>query len=251
MYTDQPAFSISASKRKIVILPVGSCEQHGPYLPIDTDLRIAKLIAENVAASLPTSDKLLLPAIPFSASWEHKGLGTIALNISTISATLHDIASSLKTWGMPLFFVLINWHGGNSLLASLATEITATEGIPTIALQTIVMAGNAWSSLYGQISGDVHAGAIETSIIQAYWPELMQWDIPESAHFEPDIAPVQTQIALQAIGIHALTQSGIWGNPEDSDPSKGLAIINMVVKDAREEILKLLEIINSNQRSEV
>ncbi|WP_216368776.1 creatininase family protein, partial [Dictyobacter arantiisoli] len=72
-------------------MPIGSCEQHGPHLPVDTDLRIAQLIAEKLTKSFPSGQAILLPAIPFSCSWEHKGLGTLALSTSTLSAILYDI----------------------------------------------------------------------------------------------------------------------------------------------------------------
>src|SRR6266700_6859156 len=125
MYVHQSAISLQAQSRRVVILPIGSCEQHGPYLPIDTDLRLAQLLAENLA--LQFSDALLLPALPFSCSWEHKGLGTIALTVSTVAATIHDIAYSLKAWETPNALIIVNWHGGNDVLDSLAAEITARE----------------------------------------------------------------------------------------------------------------------------
>ena len=48
MYVDQPAPRLHMENRTIVVLPIGSCEQHGPHLPVDTDLRIAQLIAEKL-----------------------------------------------------------------------------------------------------------------------------------------------------------------------------------------------------------
>src|SRR5215471_7085060 len=111
MYTDQPAPNMRSEIRRLVILPIGSCEQHGPYLPIDTDLRIANLLAEKLVSSISETTTLLLSAIPFSCSWEHKGLGTLALNVGTLAAVIHDVAHSLKGWKMPVFLLLINWHG--------------------------------------------------------------------------------------------------------------------------------------------
>src|SRR5216684_8476395 len=117
MYTDQPAPNMLAETRRLVILPIGSCEQHGPYLPIDTDLRIAQLLAEKLTRSFLNLEPLLLPAIPFSCSWEHKGLGTLALNVSTLAAVIHDVPTALKR-GMCLYSLflstgmegMISWH---------------------------------------------------------------------------------------------------------------------------------------------
>jgi len=244
MYTDQPAPNMLAETRRLVILPIGSCEQHGPYLPIDTDLRIAQLLAEKLTHSFSNLEPLLLPAIPFSCSWEHKGLGTLALNVSTLAAVIHDVAYSLKTWNVPVLLILVNWHGGNDILAPLATEITAREGIPTAIIPSISQIGKAWDDSHITSAKDIHAGAVETSIIQAYWPELIQRPIPETAHREPEIAPTKTQAVLQAIGSYPITQSGIWGAPEQANAEKGKALIEALVGNMHEQAAKLLELVN-------
>lgn len=105
MHTYQPAPLFQTQFRRVVIVPIGSCEQHGPYLPIDTDLRIAQFLAGKLATSL-ADDALLLPIIPFSCSWEHRGLGTIALSVSTLATIVHDVARSLKAWNMPFYLSL-------------------------------------------------------------------------------------------------------------------------------------------------
>ncbi len=244
MYTDQPALHLRTETRLLVLLPIGSCEQHGPYLPIDADLRIAKLLAEKLVHSISETNTLLLPAIPFSCSWEHKGLGTLALNVGTLSAVIHDVAHSLKGWNMPVFLLLINWHGGNDVLASLATEITAREAIPTAVIPAISQVGKAWDESHITDARDIHAGAIETSIMQAYWPELIRGPIPETAHCEPEVAPAKTQSVLQAIGSYPVTQAGIWGAPEQADAEKGKVLIEKLVRNMHEQVAKLLELVN-------
>jgi creatinine amidohydrolase len=227
----------------VAILPIGSCEQHGPFLPIDTDLRIAELIAEKVTILL-SDDALLLRSLPFSCSHEHRGLGTIALDISTVSAFIHNIARSLKLWETPLLLVFINWHGGNDLLGALATEITATEGIPCAAIPSIAQVGKMWDESRMTSAKDIHAGAIETAIIRAYWPELVVEPIPETAHCTPNIAPAKVQPILQAIGSYAMTQQGIWGAPEDADVNKGIELIERLSRDVHKQIIGLLEKVN-------
>lgn len=243
MDTSQPASNLRTGEYKIVLLPVGSCEQHGPYLPVDTDLRIAKLLAEKLAQTFPQSETLLLEAIPFSCSWEHKGLGTIAINIGTLSAILHDIAYSLKTWKIPLLLILVNWHGGNDMLTSLATEITAREDIPTAVIPSIGQIGKASDNSKITTAKDIHAGAIETSIIQAYWPELIQQTIRGNAHYEPPISPAKVQAVLQSLGTYTVTEAGIWGAPEDANPVKGKNLLESLVKEMHIQASKLLELV--------
>jgi creatinine amidohydrolase len=248
MRIDQPISRLQAQNRRIVLLPIGSCEQHGPHLPIDTDLRIAQLIADELVEAFPYKKAILLPAIPFSCSWEHKGLGTIALNTNTVSHLLHDIALSLKNWKTPILLVLINWHGGNSALASIATEITATEYIPTTVMQTITLAREIWDSENKPPSSDVHAGALETSIIQAYWPGLATSF--DKRDFTPDIEPATVQSVFQSLGVHTLSKTGIWGNLQHTNPERGKAVIKSVVKETYRQITKLLELIENADHNE-
>jgi creatinine amidohydrolase len=227
----------------IVLLPIGSCEQHGPFLPIDTDLRIATLLAERVA-NLLAEDVVVLPALPFSCSHEHKGLGTIALDISTVSAFVHNVARSLKSWGTISLLILLNWHGGNDLLGALATEITSTESLPCAAIPSVAQVGKAWDASGMTMAKDIHAGAIETAIIRVYWPELVKEPIPQDAHCEPHISPAKVQPVLQAIGTYAATTQGIWGAPEDADERKGRELIEKLSQDISVQITGLFALVN-------
>ncbi len=245
LFTDQPAPRFQTEKRRVILLPIGSCEQHGPYLPIDTDLRIAALLAKQVC-NLLSEDSILFPALPFSCSHEHRGLGTIALDVSTVSAFIHNVARSLKSWGTPSLLVLLNWHGGNDLLGALATEITATESLPCAAIPSTTQVGNAWDESGMTNAKDIHAGAIETAIVRAYWPELVAESIPQSTHCEPSINPAKVQPVLQAMGTHAITTQGIWGAPEEADVNKGYELIERLSQDIAVQITRLLELVNTN-----
>ncbi|MBV9020407.1 MAG: creatininase family protein [Ktedonobacteraceae bacterium] len=242
MYTDQPAPHFQAEQRRVVLLPIGSCEQHGPFLPIDTDLRIAELLAERVAGLL-AQHVVLLPALPFSCAHEHRGLGTIALDVSTVSAFVHNVARSLKSWQTPFLLVLVNWHGGNDLLGALASEITATENVPCAAVPSPAQVGKAWDASTMTAAKEVHAGAIETAIVRAYWPELVVEPIPEAAHCEPDVSPAKAQFVLQALGTYAVTAQGIWGAPEEADVNKGRELLEKLSRDIHIQIVRLLELI--------
>lgn len=247
MFIDQPAPLFQTEKHRIILLPIGSCEQHGPYLPIDTDLRIATLLAEQVT-NLLAEDAVLLPALPFSCSHEHRGLGTIALDISTVSAFVHNVARSLKSWETPSLLVLLNWHGGNDLLGALATEITSTESLPCAAIPSTTQVGKAWDTSSMTLAKDIHAGAIETAIVRAYWPELVKDPIPQSAHCEPHISPAKVQPVLQAIGTYTATAQGVWGAPEDADEHKGRELIEKLSQDIAIQVARLLELVNSSSR---
>ena len=246
MHTSISIQKLKLEKRKLIVLPIGSCEQHGPHLPIDTDLRISQLLAENLISSFPDDETLLLPPIPFSCSWEHKGPGMLALSTYTLSAILHDIARSLKTWNSPVFFIIMNWHGGNAALGSITTEITAQENIPTVVIHALPIASRYWVNEVGPLEADVHAGALETSIIQAFWPTLVNLSNLRDMNYIPNDLSLPAQLVMQAAGIYSISQSGIWGTPHLAQPEKGKMIIANAVNEIQQYVSKLLNLINTH-----
>lgn len=243
MSTALPAPRLASTARRLVLLPIGSVEQHGPYLPVDTDLRIAQLLATKLAESFPDPEPLLLPVIPFSCSWEHQGLGTIALNVGTLAAMLHDVARSLRMWEAPCLLLLVNWHGGNDLLGALATELTATEGIPSAVIPALSQVGKAWDESAMTTAKEIHGGAVETAIVQAFWPDLVPRELPVTTRCEPDIAPAKAQAVLQALGTRAITAEGIWGAPGDAKRYKGKKLVVALVQRMHDQAEKLLALV--------
>lgn len=94
---------------------------------------------------------------------------------------------------------------------------------------------------------DVHAGAIETSIVQAFWPELVVATDLAKVGYAPAIKADLTQSAFQALGIHALSPNGVWGNPEQANPQKGKFIIDTIVKEIHGQLSTLVELVNTHQ----
>lgn len=102
------------------VLPVGALEQHGFHLPLGTDTIIASAIAQRLAHQFPSF--YLLPALPFSQSFEHvKFPGAVSLRISTLLSVLGDVASSLEYSGIQKL-IIVNGHGGNHFLWNFAQE---------------------------------------------------------------------------------------------------------------------------------
>jgi creatinine amidohydrolase len=93
---------------------------------------------------------------------------------------------------------------------------------------------------------DIHAGAIETAIVRAYWPELVIESIPQAAHCEPHVRPAKAQFVLQALGTYAITTQGLWGAPEDANVSKGCELIETLSQEIYTHIVRLLELVNNN-----
>src|ERR1700680_1928016 len=98
-----------------VVAPIGSTEQHGPHLPLDTDTRIATAVASEVTARLVGDARLewmLAPPLAYGDSGEHQSFpGTISIGTDALSALLLEYGRSATCWAQRLLFV--NGHGGN------------------------------------------------------------------------------------------------------------------------------------------
>jgi creatinine amidohydrolase len=101
------------------VLPVGSFEQHGKYLPLITDTAIACVIAQEIAAAYPVH---LLPPITISCSHEHAAFpGTVSISARTLYAVIDDIRASLARSGIHKL-VIVNGHGSNYVLSNVVRE---------------------------------------------------------------------------------------------------------------------------------
>ncbi len=97
----------------IALLPVGSIEQHGPHLPLDTDAFDAEYLAHKVAEACSSPPPLVLPLISYGISYEHNSFkGTIDIRNQTLSNLVYDIGMSVARNGI-CKLVIINGHGGN------------------------------------------------------------------------------------------------------------------------------------------
>src|SRR2546423_2317145 len=104
--------SINQQADKVVLLPLGAMEQHGPHLAVSTDSDIVSHIAIQ-AEKQRNADILLCPTLPFGSSHHHLSFGgTISISITTYTQLLVELVESLLQNGFRRI-VLLNGHGGN------------------------------------------------------------------------------------------------------------------------------------------
>ena len=110
-----------------VLVPVGSTEQHGPHLPLDTDTVIAEAVCRRVAELLDDPAVLAAPAIAFGSSGEHQDFpGTASIGTETLRLVAVELVRSLRTWAQRVVF--INGHGGNVVALTGALDQLRQEG---------------------------------------------------------------------------------------------------------------------------
>jgi creatinine amidohydrolase len=205
-------------KVPIAVLPVGAFEQHGPHLPLLTDTVKVELFARYVARELGGA---LLPALSICQSLEHTGFrGTLSLRPETFMAVVRDIASELERQRFTRL-VVVNGHGGNFALGPVVRDINRSDR----PLKVVLV--NYWECDTSDVGrklreGEVHAGAWETSVMLAAFPETVgDWESVQA------VAPLPgaRQSDLNHAGMGTFRPNGVWGDPRGASAEAGEAII--------------------------
>ena len=200
--------------RPIIAIPVGSCEQHGPHLPLDTDSRIAVALAEGLATSFEPGDVLIGPTIAATSSGEHAGFpGTLSIGVTVLEQMIVELVRSAD-WSAGV--VLVNGHGGNARAVQRATNLLLGEDRRVLAW---------WPHVR---NGDAHAGETETSMMLAIAPELVRMSRAEAGR--PELL-VDLIDELRAEGVRAVSPNGILGDPRGATVGHGKALLTRLTID--------------------
>lgn len=167
----------------VAVLPLGAIEQHGPHLPVSTDLVTASEVAQAAVAAVAeagSASVVLLPALAYTKSDEHHWApGTLWLSWETLMATLVDIGRSLQTSGITRL-MFVNGHGGNSALGQVACrELRRRFGLRTFLAH---LGGpppdqKAPPTAGGELGLGIHGGHAETSLMLHLRPELVDMSL--------------------------------------------------------------------------
>lgn len=202
---------------QVAVLPVGSFEQHGPYLPLATDTLVACAVAREIAAAYPVH---LLPPVTMACSHEHAAWpGTVSISSVTLHAVVRDIADSLRRSGVGTL-VVVNGHGGNYVLGNVVQESSARGE-----RMALFPAAEDWETaleragVLTSLLTDMHAGEIETSILLHAHPELIRPGY-ETSDFVAD-----DRRHLLTLGMSGYTESGVIGRPSVGSAEKGKALL--------------------------
>lgn len=216
IFENASAFDIQANRPDFAVLPIGSFEQHGPHLPMETDTLIACSIARRIRQKY---NCFILSPITISCSQEHSGFyPSVWISPLTLYAILSDLIKALEFHGLKKLCI-INSHGGNYILDHFAQ----IENINNNKILLMPKAGILDKAI--QSSGiehsqkmDMHAGEYETSVLLAEYPYLVRKNLARN-HESAD------RHLLHLHGLHHYTQSGVVGFPEQSNAEKGERVL--------------------------
>jgi mycofactocin system creatininase family protein len=205
---------IAATRRGCVLaVPVGSLEQHGPHLPLNTDTRIAVALTERLATEL--SHVVAAPAVPYGASGEHAAFpGTLLISHTVMAALVVELVRSARDAFRGV--VLISAHGGNHEGLAVAEAQCREDGDDLLVWSTRVP------------GGDAHAGRTETSLMLAIDPGVVRVDLAEAGCTEPleSILP-----RLRTSGVRPVSSNGVLGDPEGANETEGRSLLETLTAD--------------------
>jgi creatinine amidohydrolase len=213
-----------AGGARVVVLPIGSTEQHGPHLPLSTDTLMAETAARGAAER--AGGVLVAPTIPYGTSESHRGFaGTASLQLSTLSALLVDIGRTLSGHGFDVI-VLLNGHAGNTAaIAAASHELRQVTDKVIAALTWWSFVDGGYRAMEDPIIW--HAGEFETSLMLHLHPGLVQMeravkDVPRMVPLFPGsgAAPLP-KVDLGVPPTKAVVDSGVFGDARLAPAEKG------------------------------
>ncbi|WP_418057578.1 mycofactocin biosynthesis peptidyl-dipeptidase MftE [Pimelobacter simplex] len=203
--------------RATVLVPVGSIEQHGPHLPLDTDTVIATAVATEAARllALRDHDVVVAPALSYGSSGEHQDFaGTSSIGTDVLHQVVVELTRSMRTWAARV--VLVNAHGGN---------LTALRG----AVRQLTDEGHdvSWVACATE-DVDLHAGRTETSLML----HLAPWNVRVDRAEAGNTGTIEELLpAMIAGGVKAVSPNGVLGDPAGASAEEGAVVLASMVGD--------------------
>jgi len=212
----------------VLVVPVGSCEQHGPHLPMDTDTTIAVAVTDQVVARLRSRGVAAWagPALSLGSSGEHQHFaGTLSLGTPALQQIVVELARSARSWVPEV--VIVNAHGGNAVALTRAVEQLTAEGHRI-----------SWFPCRTE-SVDLHAGRTETSLMLYLRPTAVRLNRAEAGNTAPlaEILP-----AMIAGGVRAVSPNGVLGDPTGANAKEGAAMLEEMAAEITELVAGRVEV---------
>ena len=220
-----PDLGALAEKDTVVVVPVGSIEQHGPHLPVEVDARLAHEVSVRAARLAPPDHPLIVaPPVPVGLAQHHMSFGgTLTLDFSTFAALIRCICRSIVDCGFGKI-ALVNGHGGNTNpLKVVVNEFTRDFGVPMVSCTYWDLADAQFREILEVQHGVMHGGEVETSLMLAVAPELVWLDRLagiDPPSFESEEDPFEAAF-YRSLDMDEMSESGVLGSPLAASAEKG------------------------------
>lgn len=231
-----PQVKAAAAQDRVALLPIATIEDHGPHLPIDTDLRLCNAVCE-LAAARAADRAVLVPAINHGYSPHHLDFpGALTIGPHTLIDYGLDVCKSLAHHGFRRILI-VNGHGSNTPFVDIIARLCVVETDALAAAVNYWNAPGVCAVAEGlreseKVGGMNHAGEFETSLYLALAPELvdMQQAVRELGHrptknYWTDLIAGDGPLAMMEHWSQ-LSESGVMGDPTKATAEKGRALLD-------------------------
>ena len=211
---------------EVALLPTGSVEQHGPALPLGTDM----LAAEGIARAAEDDRTLTLPTIPVGVSVHHRQFhGTLHVDDLTFEAYVFQVLSSLAEHGVRKV-VLVNGHGGNTDALTRAARQFRDAG------QGFAAPWDWWSDLEDRIEAEFgtglgHADEVETSAMLHLTELVREQRLDEAEAGAADSWGRTVHGAHIGFDTADFSESGAVGHPTAGSEAMGAELVDAATAD--------------------
>lgn len=212
----------------VVVIPVGSIEQHGPHCPVDVDLSIPLAICRK-AAEHSSGQILVGQPIPFGFTHYNRGfIGTVTLRLQTFLDVVQDVARSVYDNGFERI-ILLNGHGGNHNPLKSAAAALAEHNVYVLALSHWDLVSDELRD-WGESDSTIgHAGEWETSYQLHLRPELVDRSKVVSEEWEPSVGN-EFERMVRFAERQRETPQGVMGDATVASAEKGSRIFDLAVE---------------------
>ena len=218
------------AENTVIILPVGTTEEHGRHLPVSTDAMIARKFGDEFGKALVGKIPVLVMETinyGFSMSVVRKWPGCPNIKSRTFTDYIFDIVDSIINMGFSKI-VLLDCHGNHDCLLRLVMrEIADKHNVYTMTLSPFQLSGKLYNEMKGDPQGDIHGGEWETSMILAIDPILVNED--EYTNVDAIRCNSNLRGPVSTWGLQD-TKTGLFGDPTTASAEKGEALIKEAVK---------------------
>jgi len=241
-----PEVSKLLRESSILCLALGSIEQHGPHLPLNTDVVLAEEFTRRIIARWGESlDLWQLPTLSISLAREHEWApGTMSLSVQGMTTLMRELGREIARSLPARNLAIINGHGGNrGILEALIQDLRADFG-----LNVCVMHPSNWAEVDAHSAiPDIHGGKHETSMMLAAAPQLVRRDQMESLKNPPDAKVIRTTILDRGVSWpwtsddKRLADMGVIGDAQAASAEFGMKIFDHIVERAGGILKQLLD----------
>ena len=233
-----PEFDTWVRTQGTVVLPLGSLEEHGPHLPLGTDTFHALEVARRASELRPV---LVAPPVFYGlcrSTREHPG--TISISGDTLRALVTELGREFYRQGLRQVVIMSGHAGGTHMAALVEAGETLLAELPEVRVAVVNILDLLREVVAARpelvkTKGDSHAGEVETALMLAAYPHLVEGSAPAEWPAFPRYVLVRDK--------RRHWPGGVWGDPGAASAAQGEAILQAEA----ERLVEILDFLSRMQ----